>query len=84
LRRHSPAAWRARPVQKDDWGKLYQQQLPGDEPLCMVKVLNATPEPDGTFKEYWLRVPPTMRTAHQAVAWTFSAEAQDYRPAVET
>jgi len=34
----------------------------------MVEVANATPEPDGTRRAYWLRVPPDMRTARQAVA----------------
>ncbi|WP_442810207.1 DUF6745 domain-containing protein [Streptomyces sp. W16] len=29
----------------------------------MVEVLNSTPEPDGTHRTYWLRVPPSTRTA---------------------
>src|SRR5258708_19796990 len=37
----------------------------------MIEVINRTPEPDSSFKHYWLRVPPTMRTAREAVAWTF-------------
>lgn len=55
-----------------------------DEPLCMVEVRNSTPEPDGTHRTYFLRVPPTMRTARQAVAWTFGLPEGSYRPAVET
>ncbi len=42
-----------------------------DEPIVMIEVINRTPEPDSSFKHYWLRVPPTMRTAREAVAWTF-------------
>ena len=33
--------------------------------------MNSTPEPDGTRRTYFLRVPPQMRTAREAVAWTF-------------
>ena len=36
------------------------------------------------FKEYMIRVPPTMRTAHEAVAWTFGLAAEDYHPAIES
>jgi hypothetical protein len=74
----------AREVHRDDWGILYRQELPGDEDLCMVKVLNATPQPDGSFKNYWLRVPPHVQTAHEAVAWTFGKDVTDYRPMLET
>ncbi len=55
-----------------------------DEPIVMVEVLNSTPEPDGTRKTYFLRVPPTMRTAREAVAWTFDMDGAAYAPAVES
>lgn len=54
----------------DDFGTLWRIPLPGDEPLVMVEVVNSTPEPDGSWHTYWLRVPPTMATAKQAVLWT--------------
>ena len=50
----------------------------------MVEVVNATPEPDGSFRDYLIRVPPRFRTARGAVAWTFGMEAREYRPKVET
>ena len=50
----------------------------------MVEVLNSTPEPDGSRKTYFLRVPPRTRTAREAVAWTFGVREPDYRPAQET
>jgi len=56
----------------------------GDTPMVMVEVLNSTPEPDGSVKTYHLRVPPTMRTCQEAVAWTFNARSNDYAPVVET
>ena len=55
-----------------------------DEPIVMIEVVNRTPEPDGSFKHYWLRVPPTMRTAREAVAWTFDMRAKQYAPEIET
>jgi len=74
----------AREVHRDDYGTLYRKEVPGDEPLVMVKVLNATPEPDGSFKDYFLRVPSTMRTAREAVAWTFGKNPDNYEPGQET
>ncbi len=67
----------------DDFGKLFRIEVPGDEDICVVKVLNATPEPDGTFRDYYLRVPPDVESAREAVAWTFDAE-EDYGPVVQT
>jgi hypothetical protein len=55
-----------------------------DEALVMVKVKNSTPESDGSYKHYYLRVPPTMRTAREAVAWTFQFSPNEYDPDTET
>jgi hypothetical protein len=74
----------AMPVDADNCGTLYRIELPNDEPIVLVSVLNSTVEPDGTSKRYVLRVPPTMATASEAVAWTFGMTAADYRPAIES
>lgn len=74
----------AEPVQQDEAGRLWRIALPGDEPIAMVEVVNATAEPDGTFRTYWLRVPPRTQTAKEAVAWTFGLTEQEYRPQVQT
>ena len=67
-------------MHEDDWGTLYRRKgSDGDEPLVWVRVVNATPEPDGTFRDYWLRVPPTLQTALEAVAWTFEKSPEEYR-----
>jgi len=71
-------------VHEDDFGVLYRQPLQGDEALVMVKVINSTPEPDGTYKDYFIRVPPNIETAHEAVAWTFSVDAGRYKPVRQT
>ena len=67
-------------ISRDECGVLYRKELTNDEALVMVKVINSTAEPDGTFKPYFLRVPPTMKTAREAVAWTFDVGADDYLP----
>jgi hypothetical protein len=74
------------------YGTLWRRDIPGDverhipddEPIVTIEVVNRTPEPDGRFKHYWLRVPPTMRTAREAVAWTFNMPAEHYVPEIET
>jgi len=74
----------AKPIQEDEAGRLWRVRLPGDEPITMVEVVNSTAEPDGTFKTYWLRVPPQIRTARAAVAWTFGLSEDEYQPVVQT
>jgi hypothetical protein len=66
------------------FGTLWRRNVPDDEPIVMMEVVNSTREPDGRRKRYWLRVPPNMTTAHEAVAWTFNVPAKDYAPKVET
>jgi len=71
-------------IHEDECGALYRKEFEDDEPLMLVKVLNSTPEPDGSFKSYFLRVPPTVTTAREAVAWTFQLERDKYSPTTQT
>lgn len=71
-------------INSDEYGRLYRKEIDGDEPILMVRVINSTAEADGTFKEYFLRVPPEMKTAHDAVAWTFGKTKETYNPTIET
>jgi hypothetical protein len=71
-------------IHEDASGRLYRKEFEDDEPLLMVQVINSTPEPDGSFKEYFLRVPPTIRTAKEAVAWTFEMTTEHYQPQEES
>lgn len=66
------------------FGRLYRKELRGDEPITMVAVTNATSESDGSFRQYHLRVPRSVRTAREAVAWTFGMRAEEYQPLLET
>jgi hypothetical protein len=73
-------------VHTDDWGSLYRNDAIrdiNDDPYCFVKVLNSTPEPDGTYKDYILRVNPNIQTAYEAVASTFP-RIPAFAPAVES
>jgi hypothetical protein len=71
-------------IASDCYGDLYRKSLLDDEPLVMVRVTNSTPEPDGSVKPYFLRVPPDVQTPHEAVAWTFGMQTREYAPTTET
>jgi hypothetical protein len=77
------AAARLRPVQRDGAGELYLVGPPLD-PLAFVRVVDSSPNPDGTTRLHWLGVPPHVATAREAVAWTFGLTEQEYAPATET
>jgi hypothetical protein len=74
----------AKKVHEDECGILYRKEFFNDEALVMVKVINSTPEPDGTRREYFLRVPPAIQTAKEAVAWTFEMSPAQYVPERQT
>ncbi len=69
---------------ESEFGVLYRKPLPTDDDLVMVKVINSTMEPDGTWKSYFLRVPPSITTAKEAIAWTFNLDTEDYSPVLES
>ncbi|RAG86574.1 hypothetical protein DN069_05820 [Streptacidiphilus pinicola] len=73
-----------RAVHRDETGVLWRIELPGDEPLVMVEVTDSTPEPDGSRRVHWLRVPPGTGTAREGVAWTFGLPPEAYRPRSQT
>lgn len=54
------------------------------EQIVFVEVLNSTPEPDGSTKTYYLRVPPRTKTAKAGIAWTFGQTEEDYEPIQQT
>jgi hypothetical protein len=78
-------------------GTLYRAELEGDEPVCVLQVVNASPEPIGyeagpsdlvrggrVWKTYFLRVPPSCTSALEARAWTFDLDPGNFAPQVET
>jgi hypothetical protein len=74
----------AKLIHTDKRGKLWRADRPNDTPIVMVEVRNSTAEPDGSIKDYFLRVPPDTKTATAAVAWTFGMKSTDWRPGVES
>ncbi len=74
----------AKKLHEDECGILYSKEMDGDEDYTVVKVINSTAEPDGTYKDYFLRVPPGTRTARAGVAWTFGLKEDEYEPLEET
>lgn len=63
-------------------GTLYEVALPEDDPEQVARYVRV--QDASTFRQYFLRVPPTVQTAAEAVAWTFQVAAEDYHPAQET
>jgi len=57
---------------------------PPPEGTMFLEVTNSTPEPDGHYKSYFLRVPPDMRTPKEAAAWTFQLQEHQYEVAKES
>lgn len=60
-------------------GKLYVIKVDEDEDITLVHVKDPS-----TTREYFLRVPPKMKTAKQARAWTFGFEEEDFNLEKET
>jgi hypothetical protein len=68
-------------VRTDATGSLYRAV---GTHLALLLVENSTPEPDGSFKRYILRVPPNLSSPISAVAWTFGLTVREYAPAHES
>lgn len=66
------------------FGTLVKKPIPLDVTIAMVIVTNRSPEKDGSFQKFYLRVPPEMLTAREAVAWTFRRTADEYDPIIES
>ena len=73
---------KAKEIHKHDRGTLLSIDLPGDP----EKVLRAVRVTDpSTGRQYFLRVPPQIKRADDAVAWSFHFEvASEYNPIAET
>jgi hypothetical protein len=73
------------------WGSLYRRDMPGADPIMFLRVINRSPEPDGTFRQYILPVhhecrplvdddmgDPQPVSALNAVASTFGLTGAEY------
>jgi uncharacterized protein DUF6745 len=65
-------------VAQDETGILWRKTWLAFDAWAAVEVINATPEPDGTCKHFFLQVPADITTAREAVAWTYGLSANAY------
>lgn len=69
-------------ISKDETGILWRRQWTYRHVVigtwCAVEVVNGTAEQDGSYRHHFLRVPANMRTAREAVAWTYGLTAGQY------
>ena len=63
-------------------GTLYEVELPKDDPERVARYVQV--QDTSTARQYFVRVPPTIRTAAEAVAWSFGLAVEAYAPAQET
>jgi hypothetical protein len=63
-------------------GTLYEVELPNVDPERVARYVQV--QDASTSRTYFLRVPPTMQTADEAVAWMFHLAGAEYQPAHET
>lgn len=69
-------------VSEDESGQLYYHDMAtdnGNVRLYFVKVINGSPEPDGTFKQYILTVAGEPTSTSEAVASTYNISLTQYR-----
>jgi hypothetical protein len=54
------------------------------EDIAILEMTNSSPEPDGSFRKFFERVPPNTKTAKAAVAWQFRISSRRYKPTAES
>ncbi len=68
-------------LDREPRGTLYEVALP-DDPERVARYVQV--QDASTERQYFLRVPPTVQTAAEAVAWSFGMAVEEYNPAQET
>ncbi len=63
-------------------GTLYEVRLPKDDPERVARYVHV--QDASSERQYFVRVPPTIQTVAEAVAWSFGLSAEEYRPVQET
>jgi hypothetical protein len=65
-------------IAEDETGVLWRKIWFATDAWVAVEVINATPEADGSRRHFFLQVPAHMRTAREAVAWTYGLQTKAY------
>ncbi len=68
-------------IDRGQRGKLLAVDL-GDDPERVAHYIHV--QDTSTERQYYLRVPPSISRADEAVAWTFGLDEQEYQPEQET
>jgi hypothetical protein len=74
-------------VAEDGYGRLWHADFDARGQMgfeTILEVRNGTRERDGTYRQYFLSVPPHMRSPRAAVAWTYGLAGEQYELAVRT
>jgi hypothetical protein len=66
-------------INEDETGILWHKAWWTGDAWSAVEVINGTPERDGTRRHYFLQVPPEIRSARAAVAWTYGMSEHQYQ-----
>lgn len=66
-------------IHSDGDSRLVKIEWRDEEPIKLVKVKDSS-----TNRFYVLRVPPTVKTCREAIAWTFGLREEEYKPKKET
>jgi hypothetical protein len=73
-----------RPAAEDRHGRLWRCTFGDDDPFSAVEVQDVIVGRDGTRPRNFLSVPARMRTAHEAVAWTYCLRREEYDISMRT
>lgn len=71
----------AKTIHKSKRGVLVEVDLK-DDPDKVARYAHV--KDSSTARKYYLRVPPSIKTIDEAVAWTFGLDEKDYQPSKES
>lgn len=72
-------------LDKDHDAKLMKIEIPNDEPVVFMRLLNSTQEENGVRKEYHIRVPPDTNSVRAGKTWINDIpEGSDWQYLAET
>jgi len=66
-------------IHEDGQNKLVKIDWKSEEPIKLIRLKDSSTE-----RFYVLRVPPSVSTCREAIAWTFGLREEEYKPLKET
>lgn len=71
-------------IHSDEVGHLLEKTVGGNVTVRLARVVNATPEPDGSHKHYLIPVPLASRTCREGIAASYGLREEDYQGFLRT